>query len=79
MGKWQKKQENITHKRAKILTLSKVTTRLQWTEKTAWQTRNTNNKKNPQKKHRLYFFLLEGLNKFYGTNLTLRSDVDQDK
>ena len=28
-----------------------VTTRLQWTDKTAWQTQNINNKKDPQIKH----------------------------
>ena len=42
---------------------------------------NTNNKKDPQKKHRLGTVSkkkLEGLNLFHGTNLTLNSDVDQD-
>ena len=49
-----KNTRNNTYKRAKRLALSQqVTTRLQLTEKTAWQTRNTNNKKDPQKKHRL--------------------------
>ena len=36
----------------------------------------------PQKKYRLGMvienILLEGLNRFHGANLTLRSDVDQD-
>ena len=45
---------NITHKRAKRLTLSQqVTTSLQWTEKKAWHTRNINNKNDQQKKQRL--------------------------
>ena len=37
--------------------------------------------KDPQKKYRLGTvsnILLEGLNRFNGTNLTLNSDVDQD-
>ena len=51
--------------------------------KTAWQTRNISNKKDPQKKHRLWtrsvnYVLLEGLSKFHGTILTLIYDVDQD-
>ena len=47
-------QVNITHKRVKRLALSQqVTTRLQWTDKKAWQTRIINNKNDPQKKHRL--------------------------
>ena len=51
-GKVTKTTENITHKKAKRLALfQQVTTRLQWTDKKAWQTRNINNKKNPQKKH----------------------------
>ena len=36
----------------------------------------------PQKKYRIgtvsKIILLEGLNRFYGANLTLSSDVDQD-
>ena len=47
-----KTQENITHKGAKRQALSQhAITRLQGTDKTAWQTRNTNNKNDPQKKH----------------------------
>ena len=50
----EKWQENITHKIAKRLALSKqVTTELQSTDKKARQTRNINNKNDPQKKHRL--------------------------
>ena len=40
------------------------------------------NIKDPQKKHRLgtlsRIFYWVGLNRFYGANLTLNSDVDQD-
>ena len=47
---------------------------------TRW--RGPNSKLYPQKKHRLgtvsKILLMEGLNWFYGTNLTLTSDVDQD-
>ena len=44
-----KTQENITHRRAKRSALSQqVTTRLQRTDKTVWQTGNRNNKKDPQ-------------------------------
>ena len=80
-----KTQENITYKRAKRLLLSQqVTTRLQRTDKTACQTQNINNKKDLQKKHHLgtvskKYFLLEGLNQFYGTSITLIFDVDQEK
>ena len=60
-------QENITHKRAKRLALfQQVTTRVQWTDMTVWQTPNINDKKDPPKKYRLgkvsKIFLLEGLN-----------------
>ena len=49
-----KTQPNTTHMRAKRSALSQqVTTRLHWTDKEAWQTRNINNKIDPQKKHRL--------------------------
>ena len=54
----------------------------QWTAVKAWQTQNINNTNDPQKKYRLGTasknILLEDLNRFYGTNLTLSSDVDQD-
>ena len=41
-------QEKITYKRAKRPVLSQqVVTRLQWTDKTSWQTPNLNNKKGP--------------------------------
>ena len=53
-GKVTKHKENTTHKRAKRPALSQhVITRLQWTDKTAWSTRNINNKNDPQKKHSL--------------------------
>ena len=45
-GKVSKTKENITHERAKRSALSQQgITRLQWTDKTTCQTRNTNNKK----------------------------------
>ena len=48
----------------------------------AWQTQANNDANDPQKKHRLRTVLknnlLEGFNRFHGTNLTLSSDVDQD-
>ena len=48
----------------------------------AWQTHDRNNMYDPQKKYRVGTvsnnILLEGLNPFHGTNLTLSSDVDQD-
>ena len=47
---------------------------------TMWQ-RQTQIKKDPQKNFHLERSvrkLLEGLNLFHGTNLTLNSDVDQD-
>ena len=58
---------NITYKRDKRLAFShQVTTRLQSTDKKAWQTRNINNKSDQQKKHHLgsvsEIFLLEDLN-----------------
>ena len=43
------------------------------------QTQNTNNKKDPQKKHHLRTVskkLLEGLNMFNGTDLTLNYDMN---
>ena len=46
------------------------------------QDSTTDTKKDPKKKHRLgtvSTFLQDGLNLFHGTNLTLISDVDQDK
>ena len=65
--KSDKTKEIITYKRAKTITLcQQVTTRLQWTDKRAWQTQNINDKKDPQKKHRIgtvsKIFLLEGWN-----------------
>ena len=49
-----KNTKNITHKRTKMLALSQqVTTRLQLTDKKAWQKRNINNKNDPHKKHHL--------------------------
>ena len=49
-GKVTKTQQNVTCKRAKRLALSQqVTTRLQRTDKKARQTRNINNKNDPQK------------------------------
>ena len=62
-------QENTTHKRAKRQSLSQlVATRLQWTDKKAWQKEYINDKYykyDPQKKHGLRTVskkLLEGLN-----------------
>ena len=49
-----KNMKKITYKRAKRLALSQqVTIRLQLSDKKAWQTRNINNKNDPQKKHHL--------------------------
>ena len=66
-----------THKRAKRSALfQQVNTRLQETTKI-----NTNNKNDPQKKHRLGRLvrkLLEGLNFVQGTNRTLSSVVAQN-
>ena len=79
-GKMTKTQENSTYKRAKRSNLSQqVPTRLQETDKTLWQRqitkkvykRSTNLERSVRK-------LLEGLNMFHGTNLTINSDVDQD-
>ena len=63
-----KKQENITYKRDKRSGLSQ-------------QTRNTNNKKDPQSTalERSARKLLEGFNIFDGTKSTFISDVDLDK
>ena len=59
------------HKRAMRSALSQqVNTRLHETTKT-----NTSNRKDPKKKHRLGRKLLQGLNFFHGTNLTLSSVV----
>ena len=48
----------------------------------AYQTQDSKNINDPQKKSRLGTVrknsLLEGLNRFHGANLTLNSDVDQD-
>ena len=70
--------ENITHKRAKRSALSQqVTTRLQGTDK--HETRVTKRiHKRSNALERSVRKLLEGLNMFDGTNLTLISDVDQD-
>ena len=51
-----------------------MTTRLQGTDKHQAQ---ITKEASPWNGH--YIFLLEGLNMFDGTNLTLTSDVDQDK
>ena len=51
MGKWQKL--NITYKQEVYPFQAWMTTRLQLTGKKAWQTRNINNRKDSQKKHRL--------------------------
>ena len=64
---------NITNK-------SQVTTKQQWTDAKAWQTQDINITNDPQKKYRLGMvsknILLEGLNRFHSSNLTLSSDVD---
>ena len=54
----------------------------QWTDAKAWETQDTQNTNDPQKKHRFWTvsknILLKGLNRFQCANLTLSSDVDQD-
>ena len=54
----------------------------QWTDAKAWQAQDINNTNDAQKKYRLGTvrknILLKGLNRFYGGNLILSSDVDQD-
>ena len=53
-----------------------------WPKDHKEQTSQYDHKKNPQKKHRIWTLstnILEGLNMFDGTNLTLISDVNQDK
>ena len=82
-SKVTKTKENTTHKRAKRSAFpQQVTTRLQGTYKTAYQTQTLyTNKKNPQMKHRLGTVSkksLDGLNMFNGINRTLNSDEDQD-
>ena len=74
-------QENITNKRANRSALSQqVTTVLQ----DSMTKTNRNNKRDPQKKHRLGTVSkkitggLKHVNMFHGTNLSLNSDVDQD-
>ena len=56
---------------------------LKWTDKKAWQTLKINNKNDPQKKWCLgtvnTIIFTGGLKLVYGINLTLISDVDQDK
>ena len=64
--------KSFTYKQTKRLTISKqVPTRLQWTDKKAWQARSINNKNDIQEKHRLgtvgKTILLQGLNKFQST------------
>ena len=81
MKNWQN-TKNFTYKQTKRLAISKqVPTRLQWTDKNAWQARCINNKNDPQKKHRLgtvrKTILLQGLNKFHST-IPLSSNVEQD-
>ena len=65
MGKWQKHKKHH-NKRAKMLTLSQqVTTRLQWTDKKAWQKQNINNKMIHKRSTALEWSvknLLDGLN-----------------
>ena len=76
-----KTQEKITYKRAKRSAFSqKVTTRMQETDMTVCQ-RQTQIKKIHKINTTLDWYirkLLEGLNQFHGTNLTLNCDVDQD-
>ena len=54
----------------------------QWTDAKACETQDTKNTNDPQKKYCFgtarKYILLEGLNRFHGTNLILSSDVDQD-
>ena len=53
----------------------------QWTDTKAWETQDTKNTNDPQKKYRLGTvsknILLESLTQFHSANLTLSSDVDQ--
>ena len=78
MGTWQKHRK-ITHKRAYRSALTQA-----GDHKAAMNRQDQDKhetkiaKKDPQKKLRLVRKLLEGLNMFDGTNLTLISDVDQD-
>ena len=53
MGKWQKHKKHHTQESQDVSPFQQMTSRLQWTDKKAWQTRNINYKKDPQKKHRL--------------------------
>ena len=75
-----KTQENITYKRAKRSAVSQqVTAMLQETDSIAKT--NTKHKKIHKRStalERSVRKLLESLNMFHGTNLTLNSDVDQD-
>ena len=76
MGKWQKHKKTSHTREPRGQPFP--STRLQGT----WLIRNTNNKKDPYQKHCLgtiWVILLGGFNMFDGTNLTLYSDVDQDK
>ena len=53
MKNWQD-TKNFTYKQTERLAISKqVPTRVQWTDKKAWQARCINNKNDLQKKHRL--------------------------
>ena len=81
MGKSDTNTKNHTQKKQEVSPLQQVTTEVQRTDKTVRQrqTRNTNVKKDPQKNislERSVRKLLEGLNMFDGTNLTLITDVD---
>ena len=65
-GKLQNTTKHRTQESQERALSKQVTRGLHWTDKKAWQTRNINNKNDPQKKHRLgmvdKIFLLGGFN-----------------
>ena len=82
-GKVTKYKKMITHKRVKRSVLSQQGPQgcNEQTKQYDRQTRTTNTKRDPQKKHCLGTVskkITRGLNMFDGTNPTLISDVDQN-
>ena len=75
MKKQQQKTLQNTKKPVKVLS-QQVTTRQQWTNAKAWQKQDIH--KRSTALERSVKYLLEGLNRFHGANLTLSLDVDQD-
>ena len=80
MGKWQHIRKNRRDESQKISPFPAGDHKADRNRQDSMAKTNINNKKDPQKKHGLGTVrkLLECLNMFHGTNITLNSDVDQE-